>query len=86
MKAELVTKEEPKTSKPVTFQVTCENQEELDFWATIFNHSYIERAAKEFGVKPKTLGGYYVPPNDFLINAAATANIAKLSDLLNLCK
>jgi len=81
MKAELVTKEEPKKFKPVTFQVTCESQEELDFWTTIFNHSYIEDAAKGFGISCSS-DGYYVPENDFLVNAGGLQDIEKLSKLL----
>ena len=80
MKAELVTKEEPKTFKPVTFQVTCESQEELDFWASIFNHAKIELAAKKFGCQSD--GIYFVPCADFLTEAGAKIDVSKLSDCL----
>jgi len=81
MKAELVTKEEPKTFKPVTFQVTCESQEELDFWASMFNHAKIARAAYNFGCKPS--GSYCIPPADFLEECGAKADVGKLSAAFN---
>jgi len=76
MKAELVTKEEPKTFKPVTFQVTCESQEELDFWASLFSHAHIENCAKAFC---GSRGNWAVPNGQFLVAVGAKQDTLKMT-------
>ena len=35
--------------KPVSFTITCETQEDLDFWAAVFDYSPLAKAARAFG-------------------------------------
>ena len=78
MKAEIVKTESVPEFKPVAFKITCETQEDLDFWSTLFSYTAMQDCAKKFGCAA-TNGGWIIPSGILLAKAGGRQDTQKMS-------